>query len=73
MQRLDIGQLTDTVTVAPGEKQFRRPVISHARILVPDRSGEEFQKAAGGRVAGAGNDARHHDAAAGSDGLNPRL
>ena len=61
VQRLDVGQLADPVTVAPGEKQLHRPVICHARILVPDRGSEEFQKAPGRGVAGAGNDAWHHD------------
>jgi predicted glycosyltransferase len=43
VQRLDIGQLADMVTVAPAEKQFRRPVIRHARILVADGGGENFR------------------------------
>src|SRR5665213_1689868 len=46
VQRLDIGELADLVLVAPVKEPDAGPVIRHARVLVADRRGEEFQEAA---------------------------
>ena len=35
------------------------PVIGHARVLVADRGGEEFEEAARGMIAGVGDHRRH--------------
>ena len=37
------------------------PVVGHARVLVADGGGEEFEEAARGVLAGVGDDAGHHD------------
>ena len=73
MQRLDIGDFADGVLVAPGEEPAAGPVIGHARILVPDRRGEELEEATRGLVAGVGDHARHDDAIAGGDDQGPGL
>ena len=70
MQRLDIGELGDAVPFEPGKERARRPVIGHARVLVADRRGEEFEEAAGGMLAGGG-DRRRHDDGAGDRGGGP--
>ena len=67
MQRLDIGNLSDLVMVAPGEEPSRSPVIGHAGIFVADGGGEEFEEAARGLVAGGCDHARHQNAVAGRD------
>ena len=72
MQRLDIGDFADLVLVAPGEEPTAGPVIRHARILVPDRRGEEFQEPARRLVAGVGDDARHDNPVAGDDEVSGR-
>jgi hypothetical protein len=71
VQRLDIGDTANAVSVAPGEKIASRPVVSHAGVLVADGGGEKFQEPARGLVAGVDDHARHHDAVAGSDGQGP--
>ena len=63
MERLDIGEVADTVLVEPGEERAHGPVIGHARVLVADRGGEEFEKAARGVIAGIGDHRRHRDRA----------
>jgi len=65
VQRLDIGQLTNVMPLAPGEEPAARPVIGLAGIPVADGSGEEFQEPPGGVLAGASDRRRHHDVAAG--------
>ena len=55
VQRLDVGELADLVLVAPGEEPHDGPVIGHARVLVADGGGEEFEEAARGLVAGVGD------------------
>ena len=67
MQRLDIGDLADLVMVAPGEEPDAGMIIRHARVFVADGGGEELEEAAGGLVAGGGDNARHQDAVAGRD------
>ena len=59
MERLDIGELADAVLIEPGEERAHGAVIGHARVLVADRGGEEFEKAAGGMIAGIGDHDRH--------------
>jgi hypothetical protein len=44
-------------------------VIGHARILVADGGGEEFEEAARGLVAGLGNHAWHQHAGTRRDGF----
>ena len=70
MQRLDIDELGDAALFEPGEERACGPVIGHAGVLVADRRGEEFEKAARGMVAGAG-DRRRHDDGAGDRGRGP--
>jgi hypothetical protein len=48
MQRLDIGDLTEFVLIAPGEEPHDGVVIGRPRVLVADGGGEELQKAARG-------------------------
>ena len=67
MQRLDIGDLADLVMVAPGEEPDGSPVIGHAGIFVADGGGEEFEEAAGGLVAGGGDNTGRQNAVAGRD------
>jgi hypothetical protein len=69
VERLDIGDLADLVPVAPGEEPHDGMVIGLSRILVADGGGEEFQKAAGGLIAGVGDHARHDHAATRRDGF----
>jgi hypothetical protein len=52
------------VTLDPGKEVRHGPVIRHAGVLVADGGGEEFQEAAGGGVAGVGDDRRHRHAGA---------
>ena len=66
MQRLDIGNLTDPVTVAPGEEPDRGVIVRDPRILVADGGGEEFEKAARRMFASVGDDARHQKAVDGT-------
>ena len=61
MQRLDVGELTELVMLAPGEEPADGMQIGHAGVLVADGRGEEFQEAAGRVVAGVGDDRRHDD------------
>jgi hypothetical protein len=63
MERLDIGEIADSVLVKPGEERAHGAVISHPGVLVADRGGEEFEKAAGGMIAGIGDHHRHRDRA----------
>ncbi len=58
MQRLDIGELAEPMLVAPGEEAGRSPVIGKPRVVVADGRGEEFEEAAGGVVAGVGDERR---------------
>ena len=67
MQRLDIGDLADLVMVAPGEEPSAGTIIRHARVLVADGGGEEFEEAAGGFVAGGGDNTGRQNAVAGGD------
>jgi hypothetical protein len=57
VQRLDIGDATDAVPIAPDEKIANRPVVCHAGVLVADGGGEELEEPARGLVAGIGDDA----------------
>jgi len=61
MERLDIGEIADTVLVEPSEERAHRAVIGHVRVLVADRGGEELEKAASGMIAGIGDHDRHWD------------
>ena len=61
------------VLVAPGEEPAGGPVVGHARVLVADRRGEEFEEAARGLVAGVGDDARDQHAVADRDDHGPGL
>ena len=47
--------------VAPGEEPDAGVIIRHAGVFVADGGGEEFEEAAGGFVAGVGNNTRHQD------------
>ena len=67
MQRLDIRNLADLVMVAPGEEPSCSPVIGHAGVLVADGGGEEFEEAAGGLVAGGGDNTGRQNAVARGD------
>ena len=60
---LDIGELADLMLLDPGKEMARGPVIGHARVLVADRGGEEFEEAARGVLAGVGDHRRDGDAA----------
>jgi hypothetical protein len=64
VERLDIDQRHDAGGFEPGEEVRHGPVIGHPGVLVPDGGGEEFEEAADGGVAGAGDRRRHGEAAA---------
>ena len=64
MDRLDVGQFADPVPLDPGEEGTRSRVIGHARVLVADRGGEEFEEAARGMLTGIGDHRRHGQRAA---------
>jgi len=68
VERLDVDELADLMTLHPGEELGDGPVIGHARVLVADGGGEELQKPAGGVFAGGGDGGRHGDAAGRLDG-----
>lgn len=55
----------------PGEERARSPVIRFTRVAVADRRGEEFEEAADGMLAGAG-DRRRDDDIAGDRNSGPR-
>jgi hypothetical protein len=55
MQRLDVGELTDLVLVAPGEEPADRRHVGHARISVGDVGSEEFKEAIGRALTGIGD------------------
>ncbi len=61
---LDVGELADAVLLDPGEERAHGPVIGHARVLVADVGGEEFQEPARGVIAGIGDHGRHRERAA---------
>jgi hypothetical protein len=61
VQRLDVGQLTDPVSLAPGEESSDRMQVCGPRVPVADGGGEEFQEASGRVLAGIGDEGRHHD------------
>jgi hypothetical protein len=63
VERLDIDQPDDPGGIEPGEEVRDGAVIGHPGILVADGGGEEFQEAADGGVAGAGDRRRHGQAA----------
>jgi hypothetical protein len=67
VERLDIGDLTELVPVAPCEEPHDGVVIGLPRVLVADGGGEEFQKAARGFFASFGDHARQQEAVAGRD------
>lgn len=67
VQRLDIGELAEFVVIAPVEEPRDGAIVRLPRVLVADGGGEEFQKAAGGMVAGGGDHARHQHAGAARD------
>ena len=54
-QRLDVGELADTVALAPGEEPIDRMQVGHAGVLVANGGGEEFREAASGVLAGVGD------------------
>ncbi len=54
--------------IEPGEERARGPVISLARVTVTDRRGKEFEEAADGVLAGAGDRGRHDDVAGDRNG-----
>ena len=58
IERPDRGQRQPAI-FAPGEELSTRPRISSARIWIADVSGEEFDIAPGGRLAGVGDQRRH--------------
>jgi hypothetical protein len=60
-QGLDIGQPADPMLDEPGEERTGCPVVGHPRIVVVDRSGEEFQKAARSAFTGVSDHRRHRD------------
>ena len=61
MQRLDVGERTKLMMLAPGEEPTDGMQVGGAGVLVADCGGEEFQKASGRLVAGVGDDRRHDD------------
>jgi hypothetical protein len=65
MQRLDIDELAELVSVTPGEELEDRAVIGHAGIFVADGGREEFEEAPGGLLAGVGDHRRDDDARGG--------
>src|ERR1700680_5022777 len=52
----------------PGEERAHRAVIGLARVAIADSRGEEFEKAADGVLAGAGDRRRDDDAAGDRNG-----
>ena len=60
MHRLDVSELLDVlVPLVPGKEAPAGMKVGVSRVLVVDRDGEEFQKAAHGLFAGRGEDRRH--------------
>jgi hypothetical protein len=59
MQRLDLVQCAEPVTVAPGEEPAGRVQIRCPRVPVADGHGEEFQEPTRGMLAGVGDDRRY--------------
>jgi hypothetical protein len=55
VERLDIDQRDDPGGVEPGEEVRDGPVIGHPGVLVADGGGKEFEEAADGGIAGAGD------------------
>ena len=72
VQRLDVGELTDAVVLAPGEEFSHRMQVGRAGVPIADGSGEEFQEAARRVVAGVGDDRRHDDRGRDGGGDFPR-
>jgi hypothetical protein len=72
VDRLDVGELANLVLLDPAKEVAGGPVIGHARVLVADRGGEEFQEPARCMVAGAGDHGRHGERAAQRRNLDRR-
>jgi hypothetical protein len=64
VERLDIDQRPNAGRVQPSEEVRDRPVIGYPGVLVADGGGKEFEEAADGIVAGAGDRRRHGQPAA---------
>ena len=67
-QRLDAGELVDTVALAPGEGPVDRMQVGHAGVFVANGGGEEFRQAASGALAGVGDQRRNRDRGGRGDG-----
>ena len=67
-QRLDVGELADTVALAPGEEPVDRMQVGHAGVLVANGGGEEFREAASGVLAGVGDQRWNPDRGGRGDG-----
>jgi hypothetical protein len=48
VERFDLGELADLVTITPGEKPVGRMKVSRAGVFVGDIRREEFEEATGG-------------------------
>ena len=69
-QARQISELLDVlVPIVPGKEAPAGMKVGVSRVLVVDRDGEEFQKAAHGLFAGRGEDRRHDARASGYDCL----
>ena len=61
---LDIGELADPMLLDPGEEGARSPIIGHARVLIADLGGEEFEEPARSMITGIANRSRYRKRAA---------
>jgi hypothetical protein len=63
VQRLDVSELTDLMTLAPGEEPAHRMKVSGSGVLVANGGGKKLQEATRRLVAGGGDDRWHGDRA----------
>jgi len=68
VHRLDRDQLVEAFGFAPGEEPPAGVEICRAGVRVFDRDGEELEVAAGSTGASRGDDCRHDQITAGSEG-----
>ena len=60
----DIGELADLMLLDPGEEGACSPIIGHARVLIADLGGEEFEEPARSMITGIANRSRYRKRAA---------
>jgi hypothetical protein len=58
VERLDVGELADTVLFEPGEERAHGAVIGHARVVLLERGRKIGDETSRRRAAGLGDDRR---------------